>query len=249
MKFRIAAVLAASALAVGAMPTASAELGPPSLAFTGPVRYSSPYQGYLTVTYACDAAVSGFANIFADVTQRLDGPDVAPSATGLGGVSISCVGEPITVNVPLLPQDGKNRDFGTGEGEVSVSIGYEASSGGPARTVEGLAHFVVAEVPIKLTADASPEKVVKGKKITVKGTSRRDGRNAGVPVKVALEFKADGKTYKSVKTVTSEWSASGPVLSTSATATKSGTYRFRFAGDSTTKSGVSAGDHIVIKAR
>lgn len=97
---------------------------------------------------------------------------------------------------------------------------------------------------VSLTTNASPETVTKGKKITVKGTIKRDGKK--FKTSTALEFAADGDGFKKVKTVKS---SSKGALKTTVTASRSGAFRYTYTGSSTTKAGSSSSDHIVVKAK
>jgi hypothetical protein len=102
----------------------------------------------------------------------------------------------------------------------------------------------------KATVNATPEPAVKGGTLTVKGTLTRADWNAGRYVgykgqKVALQFKARGATaYTDVKTVTSGTTGA---LSTTVKASKDGSYRYVFAGTSTTAAVKSAGDFVDVE--
>ncbi|MFE7764002.1 hypothetical protein [Streptomyces sp. NPDC057438] len=102
----------------------------------------------------------------------------------------------------------------------------------------------------KATVNATPEPVVKGRTLTVKGTLTRadwDARRyAGYKgQKVTLQFKARGATaYTDVKTVTS---GTAGALSTTVKASQDGTYRYVFAGTSTTSAVKSAGDFVDVR--
>ncbi|MCL6733365.1 hypothetical protein [Streptomyces neyagawaensis] len=102
----------------------------------------------------------------------------------------------------------------------------------------------------KLTVNAAPEPVVKGRTLTVKGALTRANWETRSYTgykgqTVTLQFKAAGTTsYTDVKTVTS---GTGGALSTTVTATKDGSYRYTFAGTSTTAAKTSAGDAVDVK--
>ncbi|MDG5807707.1 hypothetical protein P9869_34645 [Streptomyces ossamyceticus] len=102
----------------------------------------------------------------------------------------------------------------------------------------------------KLTVNAAPEPVVKGRTLTVKGTLTRANWETGSysgyrDQQVTLQFKAKGATaYADVKTVTS---GTGGALSTTVKALKDGAYRYTFAGTSTTAAKTSAGDSVDVK--
>lgn len=101
-----------------------------------------------------------------------------------------------------------------------------------------------------LGTNATPEPVVKGKTLTVKGKlTRADWAKHAFTgyqgQKVTLQFKAKGAaSYTTVKTVTS---GTGGALSTTVKASKDGSYRFTFAGTSTTAAKTSAADYVDVK--
>lgn len=102
----------------------------------------------------------------------------------------------------------------------------------------------------KLTVNASPEPVKKGKTITVTGKLSRanweDGLYhgyTGQPVK--LQFRKKGSnTYTTVKTIKTNSTGN---LSTTVKATVDGYYRYSFAGTSTTPAVNAAGDFVDVK--
>ncbi|GGO47034.1 calcium-binding protein [Streptomyces lasiicapitis] len=102
----------------------------------------------------------------------------------------------------------------------------------------------------RLTVNASPEPVKKGKTITVSGALTRANwdtkKYAGYtqqPVK--LQFKKKGaSSYSTVKTVKSDTKGN---LKTTVKASVDGTFRYVFAGTSTTPAVTSAGDAIDVR--
>ncbi|GGZ76408.1 calcium-binding protein [Streptomyces bluensis] len=102
----------------------------------------------------------------------------------------------------------------------------------------------------RLTVNASPEPVKKGKTITVTGALTRanwdTGKYAGYTNQfVKLQFKKKGATtYADVKTIKS---GSAGALKTTVTATTDGTFRFVFAGTSTTPAVTSSGDFVDVQ--
>ena len=102
----------------------------------------------------------------------------------------------------------------------------------------------------KLTANAAPEPVKKGKTITVTGKLTRANWDAGTysgystqPVK--LQFRKKGSsTYTTVKTIKTSSNGS---LKTTVKATVDGYFRYSFAGTSTTPAVNAAGDFIDVK--
>ncbi|MGW3648500.1 hypothetical protein [Streptomyces sp. NPDC000878] len=102
----------------------------------------------------------------------------------------------------------------------------------------------------KLNTDATPEPVRKGATITVKGTLTRANWNTNkyggyVGAPVTLQFKKTGATaFTTVKTV--KTGAAG-ALKTTVKASVDGTYRFAFAGSTTTAPITAVGDVIDVK--
>ncbi|MFJ1594488.1 calcium-binding protein [Kitasatospora albolonga] len=102
----------------------------------------------------------------------------------------------------------------------------------------------------KLTANASPEPVKKGKTITVTGKLTRANwetyKYQGYGKQsVKLQFKKKGaKTYKNIKTVKS---SSTGALKTTVKATVDGHWRYSFAGTSSTPAVTSAADYLDVK--
>ncbi|KOX03502.1 calcium-binding protein [Streptomyces sp. NRRL B-3648] len=102
----------------------------------------------------------------------------------------------------------------------------------------------------KLTADASPEPVKKGKTLTVTGALTRANWNGGTysgytGQSVKLQFRKSGSnTYTTLKTVKTD---SKGRLKTTVKATADGYYRYSFAGTSTTSAVSAAGDFVDVK--
>ncbi|MEU7054260.1 hypothetical protein ACF1GS_19225 [Streptomyces eurythermus] len=102
----------------------------------------------------------------------------------------------------------------------------------------------------QLTTNAAPEPVKKGRTITVTGQLTRADWPHGTWVAfggrpVELQFrKAGGSTYTTVKTVTS---SSTGTLRTTVTAGSAGSYRYRFAGTSTTSAVSAPADHVDVR--
>ncbi|MFF4352163.1 calcium-binding protein [Streptomyces sp. NPDC001530] len=102
----------------------------------------------------------------------------------------------------------------------------------------------------KLTVNASPEPVVKGRTVTVTGKLSRanweDGLYHGYTNQsVKLQFrKAGTSTYTTLKTITSDSTGN---LKTTTTAGVDGYYRFSFAGTSTTPAANATGDYVDVQ--
>ncbi|MFC9911552.1 calcium-binding protein [Streptomyces sp. NPDC059862] len=103
----------------------------------------------------------------------------------------------------------------------------------------------------KLTVNASPEPVAKGKTITVTGSLTRanweTGSYSGLPSgqSVALQFRKAGTTnYTNVKGIKT---ATGGALKTTVTASTDGYYRFSYAGITSTAPVSAAGDYVDVR--
>ncbi|MGW3291569.1 hypothetical protein ACWDR3_43790 [Streptomyces sp. NPDC001002] len=102
----------------------------------------------------------------------------------------------------------------------------------------------------KLTVNAAPEPVKKGKTITVTGKLTRanweTGKYAGYATqKVALQFrKKNSSTYTNVKGIKT---TSTGTLKTTTKATVDGYYRFAFVGTTTTPAVNATGDYVDVK--
>ncbi|MCX4970273.1 calcium-binding protein [Streptomyces sp. NBC_00654] len=102
----------------------------------------------------------------------------------------------------------------------------------------------------RLTANASPEPVKKGKTLTVTGLLSRANWDTHTyrgytKQKVTLQYRKKTSTkYTDVKTVTSSSTGS---LKATVTASADGYFRYKFAGTSTTPAVTSAGDFVDVK--
>ncbi|MEU3823795.1 hypothetical protein [Streptomyces sp. SID161] len=113
----------------------------------------------------------------------------------------------------------------------------------------GLYPTQVLRASTMTTTNADPEPVVKGKTLTITGklahadwdTHAYLGR-AGTPV--ALQFRPDGGSYTTVKTVRT---GTGGALKTTVTANAGGAWRWYYAGDSTTAGVAAVGDAVAVK--
>ncbi|MEV7687186.1 hypothetical protein ACFW1F_15215 [Streptomyces bungoensis] len=102
----------------------------------------------------------------------------------------------------------------------------------------------------KLTVNASPEPVAKGKTITVTGKLSRANwddhlYHGYTNQSVKLQYRKKGSTtYTTLKTITSD---STGYLKTTTTATADGYYRYSFAGTSTTPAVNATGDYVDVQ--
>jgi hypothetical protein len=101
----------------------------------------------------------------------------------------------------------------------------------------------------KLTANAAPEPVTKGKPITITGALSRVNwhdskyyRHANQPV--SLQFRTPSGTYSTVRTVTA---SSTGYLKTTVTASRDGYWRYSYAGNTTTAAVNAPGDYVDVR--
>jgi hypothetical protein len=234
-----AALVTAAPLAVSAAPASAATCAPPTIAGTE----------VLPGTVVLGTTKARTLDVFADVTNGCPVTSVKVVYAIPGSTSPSFPMEAAAGNqtvttyasgLDLNPADWANSEAGAWKATVTVRW-----SGTPV-TATASAKVLRAA---RLTADASPEPVTKGKAITVKGTLTRADWQAAKYVgytqrKVQLQFKPTNGAYAAVKTVTS---GSGGSLRTSVTANRDGCYRFVFAGSSTTSKVTGAGDCIDVR--
>ncbi|MFD8002090.1 hypothetical protein [Streptomyces mirabilis] len=276
-KFAIGAAVS-GALALSALAVPSASAATPDLTFsnvvvnngkaivvgtTSTVKVPVTY----TLTHPVDLAIDGETSVVGIALYRGTslsklrnemGPDDAPSCT-TSSTTATTVTQSCTEVIALAPQDYlyDAADAGTwkvagfygrtttdnddSDNHISTEFGYDMWG------VPGTAQVKRAA---KLTTNATPEPVTKGKTLTVKGaltranweTSKYSGYT-GQPV--ALQFKAKGATaYKTVKTVTS---GTAGALTTTVKASADGSYRYRFAGTTTTGAATATGDYVDVK--
>jgi hypothetical protein len=133
------------------------------------------------------------------------------------------------------------QDNDDSDGHISLDYGYDMWGNLGTAQIKRAA---------KLTANATPEPVTKGKTLTVTGTLTRanweTGKYSGYTSQsVALQFRAKGSdTYSTVKTVTS---GTAGALKTTVKASADGYYRYKFAGTTTTGAKTAAGDFVDVQ--
>ncbi|WP_327116089.1 hypothetical protein OG206_14630 [Streptomyces sp. NBC_01341] len=164
-----------------------------------------------------------------------------PTCTKASATTSTC-----KLNFKLDPGWGVPRNALAGPWDVTVQL--EAKDGDLYNNGGEPKHPVLRRG--KLTVNASPEPVHKGKPLKVTGKLTRanwDKRTyAGYAEKpVKLQFrKAGTHTYKTVKTVNTN---SYGDLSTKVTASADGYWRWSFAGTSTTSATSAAGDYVDVR--
>ncbi|MFJ9376250.1 hypothetical protein [Streptomyces sp. NPDC101455] len=141
-------------------------------------------------------------------------------------------------------------------GDLSNADAGTWKAGGLAITADGTTKTQgdLGNVPVqrlsKLTVDAAPEPVKKGKTITVTGKLSRanweTNKYAGYSTQpVKLQFrKKSSSTYTTVKTIKT---TSTGTLKTTVKATVDGYFRYTFAGTSTTPAVNATGDYVDVK--
>ncbi|MEW2398510.1 hypothetical protein [Streptomyces sp. NPDC046862] len=176
--------------------------------------------------------------------QNVLGPGDAPSCTAVNDTTQNCTGDiSITPQGDLYEAADATTWKTAGEyirmGDDGVDV--IARNTGSTATIKRAA---------KLTTNATPEPVAKGKTLTVKGSLTRATWSSGTYTgyasqPVTLQFRAKSSTtYSDVKTVTS---GTGGALSTTVTASVDGYYRYKFAGTSTTAAKTSTSDYVDVQ--
>ncbi|MET8246075.1 hypothetical protein ABZV31_17610 [Streptomyces sp. NPDC005202] len=183
--------------------------------------------------------------------KELYGDDFA-TCTATSSTTASCKG-----TIDIYPADGdlKNVDAGSWKASAEATAFNGQDPNNPDlskvgyKDQDGLGTTLVQRYS-KLTVDASPEPVKKGKTITVTGKLSRANweDNAyhgytGQPVKLQFR-KAGTSTYTTLKTVTTDSTGS---LRTTVTASADGYFRYSFAGTSTTPAVNATGDYVDVQ--
>jgi hypothetical protein len=203
-----------------------------------------------TLTHGADVDITSddfatgpylYKGSYDDPSNMLFGDDPA-TCTATSATTATCKGA-----IDIYPAEGDlmNADAGTwsaGALALTYSNSAVADQGGLGKTL-------VQRIS-RLTVNAGPEPVTKGRTVTSTGKLSRanweDNAYHGYtsqPVKLQFR-KAGTSTYTTVKTVTSD--SYGNVKAT-ATATYDGYWRFSFAGTSTTPAVNATGDYVDVR--
>ncbi|MEV7738722.1 hypothetical protein AB0O75_42800 [Streptomyces sp. NPDC088921] len=150
---------------------------------------------------------------------------------------------------PSRDEVASNSDATTWKTAVSLFL-FKANGNLAAHERETRSLTVRLKRAAKLTVNAAPEPVVKGKKITVTGNltranwaTKKYGGYGGRSV--SLQFRETGtSSFVTVKKVTS---SSTGALKTTVTASKDGTWRWSYGGNDTTGGATSGGDHVDVR--
>jgi hypothetical protein len=167
--------------------------------------------------------------------------DDPATCTATSSTTLSCKGV-----IVIRPADG---ELSSSEAGTWNAGGLAVTSDGDVKTQGGLGATRVQRYS-KLTVNASPEPVKKGKTITVTGKLSRanwdDNKYHGYtnqPVK--LQFRKKGSdTYTTLKTIKSN---STGELKTTVKASTDGYFRYSFAGTTTTPAVKATGDFVDVK--
>ncbi|WP_405862591.1 hypothetical protein OG407_29385 [Streptomyces sp. NBC_01515] len=215
-----------------------------------------------TLTHGADVDITAsdflsgpyiYKGSFATPTNMLFGDD-AGTCTVTSATTASC-----KATLDIYPGDGElsNTDAGAWKaGAEAIALnGQDPTSSTFDITKVGLAdqgNFASPNVQrlSKLTVNAAPEPVKKGKTITVTGKLTRanweTNKYAGYSTQpVKLQFrKKSSSTYTTVKTIKT---TSTGTLKTTVKATVDGYFRYTFAGTSTTPAINATGDYVDVK--
>ncbi|MFD5724420.1 hypothetical protein [Streptomyces sp. NPDC127036] len=177
-----------------------------------------------------------------DAPDNVLGGDLPATCTATSATTASCKGL-----IDIDPADELiNADAGTWSG-AGLAINYTSED----TTVQGGLATTKLQRYSRLTVNASPEPVKKGKTITVTGLLSRanwdTGKYAGYTVQpVGLQFrtKSSSAYTSTLKTVKSDSTGN---LKTTTTATVDGYFRYNFAGTSTTPAVKATGDYVDVQ--
>ncbi|MGW7252808.1 hypothetical protein [Streptomyces sp. NPDC054834] len=169
--------------------------------------------------------------------------DAPATCTATSATTASCKGD---IDIyPSYDDELYNSDAGTWHGGA-LALNYSTED---SAVQFGLGTTLVQRYS-KLTVNASPEPVKKGKTITVTGKLSRanweDGLYHGYTNQsVKLQFRKKGSsTYTTLKTIKSDSTGN---LKTTTTASVDGYFRYSFAGTSTTPAVSATGDFVDVQ--
>jgi hypothetical protein len=213
-----------------------------------------------TLTHGADVNVT--ASDFVTSIDLYKGASFESNDWDIVGTKAACTVKTTTTatctgTVSIDPLELINSDAGTWK-SAAFAVAYngqnqttpaDPSKIGVAVKDPAAANFYLQRLS-KLTVNAAPEPVKKGKTITVTGALTRanweTGKYAGYGTQsVKLQFKKKGATaYTTVKTI--KTSTTG-ALKTTVTASVDGTFRYSFAGTSTTPAVNATGDYVDVQ--
>ncbi|MFE6619288.1 hypothetical protein [Streptomyces sp. NPDC057740] len=215
-----------------------------------------------TLTHGADVKISAADFITDPVIYR--GSATAPDNMLYGNKPAKCTATSATTatckgTIDVYPGDHElvNTDAGTWRAAAEATAFNGQKPGGDTFDItkvgykgqSGLGTTLMQRFS-KLTVNAAPEPVKKGKTITVTGKLSRANWDRGtyngyVEQPVKLQFrKKNSNTYTTVKTI--KTNATGD-LKTTVKATQDGYFRYTFAGTTTTPAATAAGDFVDVR--
>ncbi|MER6423503.1 hypothetical protein [Streptomyces sp. NPDC001137] len=179
--------------------------------------------------------------------ENVLGGELPATCTATSDTTATCTGD---IDIfPLNEEDTAGDLLNSDAGKWSAgAIALQYSTGD--FSVQGDLGSTLVQRNSKLTVNATPEPVKKGKTITVVGKLSRanweDNKYHGYSTQpVKLQFRKKGSsTYTTLKTI--KTSTTGD-LKTTTTATVDGYYRYSFAGTSTTPAVNATGDFVDVQ--
>ncbi|MEU6575569.1 hypothetical protein [Streptomyces sp. NPDC046805] len=211
-----------------------------------------------TLTHGADVDIT--ADDFVAGVDLYRGPSFEESIWDFSSDKANCVASSDTVasctsTVEIDPAELLNEDAGSWK-----AAGYAVAFNGEDPSDANIDNVGVAVTDnaaafklqrySKLTVNASPEPVKKGRTITVTGKLSRANWDDGLyhgytkqPVKLQFRKKTSS-TYTTLKTITSDSTGN---LKTTTTATVDGYYRYSFAGTTTTPAVNATGDFVDVQ--
>ena len=215
-----------------------------------------------TLTHGAEVKITAADFITDPIIYR--GSATAPDNMLYGNKPAKCTATSATTanckgTIDVYPGDHElvNTDAGTWRGAAEATAFNGQKPGGETFDItkvgykgqSGLGTTLMQRFS-KLTVNAAPEPVKKGKTITVTGKLSRANWDRGtyngyVEQPVNLQFrKKNSNTYTTVKTI--KTNATGE-LKTTVKATEDGYFRYTFAGTTTTPAATAAGDFVDVQ--
>ncbi|MER7970106.1 calcium-binding protein [Streptomyces sp. NPDC005840] len=253
----VAAVSGALALSALAVPAAHADEAEGDTAISNvvvnggkAVVVGATAKKSVTVTFTVkDAAGVGWAQAILYHGATIDSSDTGALANGRDGratcTTVNATTKNCTSTFDLAPGLNLINSSAGGWKVWAIATGKDDDY-----VLKESAKSFTVQRASKLTVDATPEPVKKGRTITVTGKLSRanweTGKYAGYTAQpVKLQFRKKSATsYTTLKTVKTN---STGALRTTTTATVDGYYRYSFAGTSTTPAVSAAGDYVDVK--
>ncbi|MGX1270725.1 hypothetical protein [Streptomyces phaeoluteigriseus] len=257
----VAAVIGAVALSALAVPAAQAAPAGPAVTFSnvkvnskavviGPTAKVTVSASY-TVTKPANLSAASFDSgpvlyrgSTLNMQSRILAGDNPGTCTAASSTVLKC-----TAKIEFRPAESADYDdlINSDAGTWNIGALAISSSGYTAKGGFGTVKLLRAS---KLTANATPEPVQKGKTVTVTGKLSRANWDSNTyagystqPVK--LQFRKKGSsTYTTVKTINTTTTGA---LRTTVKATVDGYFRYSFAGTSTTPAVNATGDYIDVR--